>query len=236
MDRNPLRTHSGDTLLLIISCRPCRARADHLLRDFQGRLIEQHECDVGDRGLGDELLATVGGGAMNPDPVVIADARALARKLLRKPLPERWFHTQGVASRAAEVAVTVPAIDRPMLIAAAWLHDIGYTPALHETGFHPLDGALYLRTKEWDDRLVALVAHHSGARFVPVERGFQLMMAEFDFEDGPVSDALTRSYDGFEGWRVRVQPFAGLGRFAARSADAARWCSRSVSGRGGLYK
>ena len=45
--------------------------------------------------------------------------------------------------------------------------------------------------KGWDDRLVALVVHHSGARFVPVERGFDSMMAGFDFEDGPVSDALT---------------------------------------------
>ena len=129
--------------------------------------------------------------AGEPDPAVIATARGLARKLLRKVLPERWAHSQGVASRAAEVAVTVPGVDRPVLIAAAWLHDIGYAPALHETGFHPLDGALYLRSKGWDDRLIALVAHHSGARFVPVERGFEVMMAQFDFEEGPVSDALT---------------------------------------------
>ena len=76
-----------------------------------------------------------------------------------------------------------------MLVAAAWLHDIGYAPAIQETGFHPLDGGLYLRRKGRDDRLVALVGHHSGARFVPVERGFDSMMAEFDFEDDPVSDA-----------------------------------------------
>jgi hypothetical protein len=36
-----------------------------------------------------------------------------------------------------------------------------------------------------------LVAHHSGARFVPVERGFAELMAEFDFEESPLSDALT---------------------------------------------
>jgi hypothetical protein len=77
------------------------------------------------------------------------------------------------------------------LIAVAWLHDIGYAPALQETGFHPLDGALYLQMQGWDDRLVALVGHHSGARFVPVEPSFASVMTEFDFEDGPVSDALT---------------------------------------------
>jgi len=125
------------------------------------------------------------------DPVLIAKARGLAKKLLRKDLPERWRHTQGVATRAAELATTVAPEDRSVLIAAAWLHDIGYAPALRDTGFHPLDGGLYLRAGGWDGRLAALVAHHSGARFVPVERGFGMMMAEFDFEDGVVSDALT---------------------------------------------
>lgn len=118
-------------------------------------------------------------------------ARRVARRLLRKPLIERWMHTQGVAQRAVEVAVTVPEEDRPVLVAAAWLHDIGYSPATRRTGFHPLDGALYLRRQGWSPRLVALVAHHSGARFVPVERGFADQMAKFEFEDSPVSDALT---------------------------------------------
>ncbi|HZM66303.1 MAG TPA: HD domain-containing protein [Nakamurella sp.] len=124
---------------------------------------------------------------------MIADARALAKKLLRKGSAERWSHTRGVASRAVEVAPTVSADDRSVLIAASWLHDIGYAPALQNTGFHPLDGGLYLRAEGWDDRLAALVAHHSGARFVPVERGFAALMAEFDFEDDAVSDALTYS-------------------------------------------
>lgn len=123
------------------------------------------------------------------DPVPAA--RRLARRLLRKPLFERWQHTQGVAERAEEVSIAVPAADRGMLVAAAWLHDIGYAPAIRRTGFHPLDGALYLRRRKWDPRLVALVAHHSGARFVPVERGFAELMAEFDFEESPLSDALT---------------------------------------------
>ena len=126
-----------------------------------------------------------------PHDPLVAKARRLARKLLRKELPERWQHTQGVAARAAEVAGTVAPEDRSTLIAASWLHDIGYAPAVRSTGFHPLDGGLYLRAHGWDDRLAALVAHHSGARFVPVERGFGLMMAEFAFEDDAVSDALT---------------------------------------------
>jgi hypothetical protein len=39
--------------------------------------------------------------------MLIANARGLARTLLCKDLPERWLHTQGVANRAAELAVTV---------------------------------------------------------------------------------------------------------------------------------
>ena len=125
------------------------------------------------------------------DQLLIEKARGLAKKLLRKDLPERWRHTQGVATRAAELTATVAAQDRSVLISAAWLHDIGYAPAIRHTGFHPLDGGLHLRAHGWGDRLAALVAHHSGARFVPVERGFGLRMAEFDFEDDAVSDALT---------------------------------------------
>jgi hypothetical protein len=125
------------------------------------------------------------------DSRLVPPARRLAKRLLRKPLIERWLHTQGVAQRAAEVAVTVPEIDRPLLVAAAWLHDIGYSPGIRQTGFHPLDGAMHLRKQGWDPRLVSLVAHHSGARFVPVERGFADLMADFAFEDSPLSDALT---------------------------------------------
>jgi hypothetical protein len=35
--------------------------------------------------------------------------------------------------------------DVEQLRAAAMLHDIGYTPSLATTGFHPFDGARYLR-------------------------------------------------------------------------------------------
>lgn len=135
-----------------------------------------------------------------PDPVLDDDAeetdlteraRKTARKLLRKELPERWQHTLGVARRAAELAGAVPRDEGPLLIAAAWLHDIGYSSELQLTGFHPIDGGLYLRERGWDSRLVALVAHHSGARFVPVDRGFSEIMATFPFEESPLSDALT---------------------------------------------
>jgi hypothetical protein len=84
----------------------------------------------------------------------------------------RWVHTRAVAARAGQAAGVLPIAHRPLLLAAAWLHDIGYSPLLKEamtatavgvSGFHPLDGARYLTVHGWPRPLAALVAHHSGA-------------------------------------------------------------------------
>jgi predicted hydrolase (HD superfamily) len=53
--------------------------------------------------------------------------------------------------------------DGELLEAAAWLHDNGYAPDLSESGFHPLDGARYLRGRGCSDRMCNLVAYHSSA-------------------------------------------------------------------------
>lgn len=120
----------------------------------------------------------------------IDHAEQLARTLL-PPVEERGQHSAGVASRAMAIAATVAADDRELLIAAAWLHDIGYAPTLRETGFHPLDGARYLDRAGWPKRLTSLVAHHSGARFVAEVRGLGPALASYPVEISPVSDALT---------------------------------------------
>lgn len=97
---------------------------------------------------------------------------------------------QGVASKAAELAWVLDEDQRETLLAAAWLHDIGYAPELALTGFHPLDGARYLRYQAWPAQVVNLVAHHSGARFEAAERGLVHGLSEFDHEDSPIMDAL----------------------------------------------
>ncbi|MGI9098564.1 MAG: HD domain-containing protein [Solirubrobacteraceae bacterium] len=80
--------------------------------------------------------------------------------------------------------------DRPTLLAAAYLHDIGYAPDLARTGFHPLDGAIWLRERQ-RERLARLVAHHSGARYEAAVRGLVDPLARFAEESSPVADALT---------------------------------------------
>jgi hypothetical protein len=116
-------------------------------------------------------------------------AVSLARHFVA-PLGRRWLHVQAVASRAAEVNAALPKDQRDQLVAAAWLHDIGYSPAIDFTRFHPLDGARYLRKQGWPAEIVNLVAHHSGARFEAAERGLTDELAEFPFEDSPILDAL----------------------------------------------
>jgi hypothetical protein len=65
------------------------------------------------------------------------------------------------------------------LAAAAWLHDIGYGMAVVATGFHPLDGARFLRRIGMEDGVTSLVAYHSGATFEAEERGLEVELAEF---------------------------------------------------------
>ncbi|KAB2371007.1 HD domain-containing protein [Actinomadura montaniterrae] len=121
-------------------------------------------------------------------------ASELARKHLETPLPRRWAHTQGVARQARTLA-PILGDNADLLEAAAWLHDIGYAPDLVNTGFHPLDGARYLRnTHRADDHLCRLVAHHSCAAIEARERGLaDTFSKEFLPADPVLSRALTTS-------------------------------------------
>ena len=114
-------------------------------------------------------------------------ARQLARELLQGPLPRRWAHVQGVADRARGLAPVLGA-DADLLEAAAWLHDIGYTPSLATTGLHQLDGARYLRDAQHADAMLCrLVAHHSCAIIEAGERRLaDVLSSEFE----PAPDAL----------------------------------------------
>lgn len=107
-----------------------------------------------------------------------------------RPLANRWIHTQAVAARGRQASMAVGASDRPLLVAAAWLHDLGYAPEIAKTGFHPLDGARYLDAVGAPRRLVSLVAHHSCARFEADERGMLPELRTYELEVGPVTDAL----------------------------------------------
>lgn len=108
---------------------------------------------------------------------------------LLRPLERRWRHTQAVACAAEELAMLLPAEEAELLVAAAYLHDIGYAPGLALTGFHPLDGARHVRAIG-HDRLAGLVAHHTGARHEARLRGLESALVGFVDEGIMVSAAL----------------------------------------------
>lgn len=132
---------------------------------------------------------------------LVAEARRQAEALLSGPLPRRWVHVQGVAEQTRRAALLFDPADHELLEAAALLHDVGYSPDIAHTGFHPLDGARYLREKGVDRRLCALVAHHSCAYREAELRGLSAELCEWMDEETPLRDALwwadmTTSPDG----------------------------------------
>ena len=139
---------------------------------------------------------------------------------------------QGVGRRARMVAPLFSVDDCQLLVSAAFLHDIGYAPELVDTGFHPLDGARYLRAADGPDRLVNLVAHHSCATLEAELRGLSNELAEFEDERTVLRDALwwadmTTTPDGGETTAVervveiqtRYGPDDVVSRFIRRAWD-----------------
>jgi HD superfamily phosphodiesterase len=126
---------------------------------------------------------------MNVIDSLVACAAERAEELLT-PLGNRWLHVLGVVKCASWVGQTFEEGDRLLLLASAYLHDIGYAPSLRVTGFHPLDGALYVRSCGYE-RLAALIAHHFAARFEAHLRGSDQLLQEFPRERSAVADALT---------------------------------------------
>ncbi|WP_042437628.1 HD domain-containing protein [Streptacidiphilus albus] len=159
-------------------------------------------------------------------------ARRIAEQELAATLPRRWSHSQGVARQAALLAA-VAGPDDGLLVAAAVLHDVGYAPRLALAGFHPLDGARFLRDEHRaDQRLVRLVANHSLALLEAEERGLRgHLTREFPMLDDQVLvDALifcdmTTTPDGMPtSARNRVAEIVGrygadtlVGRFIQRA-------------------
>jgi HD superfamily phosphodiesterase len=120
--------------------------------------------------------------------IMVSEAREMARGALAEALPRRWEHVQGVAGKAERVAASL-ALTREVLVAAAWVHDIGYAPELLATGFHPLDGARYLAGLGVPERVVNLVArmgHDS-------ERAALIYQHQARGADRIITDSIRRS-------------------------------------------
>jgi hypothetical protein len=122
---------------------------------------------------------------------LIETAPDMARELL-KQLPDRLAHTEAVARKAEEVSVVFEADQAADLVAAAWLHDIGYAQWLVGEGMHALDGGWFLQERKFPERVCQLVAHHSGARFEARERGL-LDRLKYSFPAGIFAGVHSRT-------------------------------------------
>ena len=161
----------------------------------------------------------------------VAPWRDLAAQFLDTPefRDRRWRHVQAVGAKAERLAPCVGA-DATLLIASAWLHDVGYSSRIQRTAFHPIDGADELLRRGLPPRLASLVANHSGAAIEAVLRGLDLDMKRFPDEKGPVRDALwtcdmTTSPVGepvdFETRLLEIQQRYGAGHTVPRAITAA---------------
>jgi hypothetical protein len=161
----------------------------------------------------------------------IEAAKEMAARKLTSTLPRRWRHVRSVARRAKWVAEMLSLSEE--LVAAAWLHDIGYAPELVETGFHPLDGARYLRQVGVPEPVVSLVAYHSCARieadvrdlgdvlkseFVPGDPLLADALCYCDMTTGPDGDYV-RPADRLVEIRGRYGPDHEVTRFVERAAS-----------------
>ncbi|MCH9736831.1 MAG: HD domain-containing protein [Actinomycetia bacterium] len=104
-------------------------------------------------------------------------------------LARRWAHVQGVAAVAERIRGHLDTGTGDYLVASAWAHDIGYAPSLRVTGFHPLDGARFLRDEGFPEQVVSLVAFHSGASVEARVRGIE-GLSDFAEPDPESLDAL----------------------------------------------
>jgi hypothetical protein len=112
-----------------------------------------------------------------------------ARALLKNEPVARQRHTRAVGLKAAHLARLFRR-DGDVLIAVAYLHDIGYSCELRRTGFHPLDGAFHLRDRG-HHRLAGLVAHHSSSEYAANLLGLTRYLNLFPRENSGLLDALT---------------------------------------------
>ena len=102
--------------------------------------------------------------------------------------PERREHSVAVGRKVAKVAELVPTYQRSALIAAAYLHDVGYVHLL--SGFHPIDGARFLSKQGFSKAVCHLVAHHSASTEEAKERGIDLSV----FDEFGVDEDLGQAH------------------------------------------
>lgn len=127
--------------------------------------------------------------------------------------PDRLQHILVVADRVRQSARDlnelglVPAVDEVTAFCAALVHDIGYIESLRDTGFHPVDGASFLRARGFTS-LADLIVGHSTAPEEATLRGLPPVIVSED----PIAKLLTY-------WDMQTGPSGEILTFEQRMAD-----------------
>jgi hypothetical protein len=151
------------------------------------------------------------------------DASGLADCLLHD-VGTRLAHSARVARQVDRVRHLLDGRWKAVISDAAWLHDVGYSPRIACTGFHPLDGARWLRDRDWSDEICRLVAWHSAAGVEGALRGLdQELTVEFERPPEVATNALTwadlTSSPQGEPWSVGRRIDDILRRYPAESIE-----------------
>ena len=147
---------------------------------------------------------------MRHHPISAVPSRTEAEAIARDFLGDegtRLAHVHTAGSMADRLGVLFGADEAALLVAAATLHDVGYSPRIAQTGFHPLDGALYLRSIGLSERLCSLVAHHSEADMLAAQYGVLDLDERFPRERSLLADALVYAdmHSAPDGRKIRAE-------------------------------
>ena len=104
-----------------------------------------------------QLMHTLGSPTVD-----VAAARNLAVELL-DGVGTRLAHSLGVGRQADLLTAGYPPNQRGRIVAAAYLHDVGYSPRCRRTGWHPYDGARWLANQGHEPEICRLVMWHTAA-------------------------------------------------------------------------
>jgi hypothetical protein len=117
-------------------------------------------------------------------------ARRVSTQLLADIGP-RWRLVQHVARAAHEQSGHLDPDERDLVVASAWLHDVGYATSISLSGLHSLDGARHINILGYPQAIIGLVAYHTGAMYEAEERGLLDQLLRFDPPPERLLDALT---------------------------------------------
>ncbi len=122
-------------------------------------------------------------------PDVVAAERLAA--VLLAGSPERLRHLRTAAAVALTASETVAPDRLEVLLSATVLHDIGYADVVRSTGFHPLDGAEWLRAHGAPADVAGVVAHHSEAVLLPGADAYLTRLGRLPRPEPTLADVVT---------------------------------------------